>query len=182
MAEVGDDGGYCVGWGWGGGGGEVTGGRAGIGVDVHPFAEGRPLVLGGVRMAFDRGLEGHSDGDVLCHAIIDALLGAAGMGDIGSHFPSSDPANRGADSLGLLARTVEIIGRNGWKAAYVDATILAEKPAVAPARDAIEASLAGAMQLSRSQVSVKATTTDGLGFTGRGEGICAMAVATIEPA
>ena len=160
----------------------MTAARTGIGVDAHPFAEGRPLILGGVRLPFDRGLQGHSDGDVLCHAIIDALLGAAGMGDVGSHFPSSDPANRGANSLELLARTVEIIGRGGWKAAYVDATILAEKPAVAPVRHLMEAALARAMQLSRSQVSVKATTTDGMGFTGRGEGICAMAVATIEPA
>ncbi len=160
----------------------MTGPRTGIGVDVHPFAEGRPLFLGGVRMEFDRGLAGHSDGDVLCHAIIDALLGAAGLGDIGSHFPSSDPAYRGADSLELLARTVAKIGEIGWKAAYVDATILAEKPAVAPVRDLIEASLSRALGLSQSLVSVKATTTDGLGFTGRGEGICAMAVATIEPA
>ena len=159
----------------------MIGSRTGIGIDVHPFAEGRALYLGGVRMEFDRGLAGHSDGDVLCHAIIDALLGAAGLGDIGSHFPSSDPAYEGADSLELLAHTVEKIAEIGWKAAYVDATILAEKPAVAPVRDLIEASLSRALGLSQSLVSVKATTTDGLGFTGRGEGICAMAVATIEP-
>ena len=159
----------------------MTGQRTGIGVDVHPFADGRPLVLGGVRMEFDRGLQGHSDGDVLCHAIIDALLGAAGLGDIGSHFPSSDPAYEGANSLELLARTVDKLGEIGWKVAYVDATILAEKPAVAPVRNLIEASVSRAMRLSQSLVSIKATTTDGLGFTGRGEGICAMAVATIDP-
>ncbi len=160
----------------------MTGARTGIGVDVHPFAEGRPLVLGGVRMEFDRGLGGHSDGDVLSHAIIDALLGAAGLGDIGSHFPSSDPAYRGANSLDLLAQTVGKIEEIGWKAVYVDATILAEKPAIAPVRDLIEASVSRAMGLGQSLVSVKATTTDGLGFTGRGEGICAMAIATIEQA
>ncbi len=159
----------------------MTGQRTGIGVDVHPFADGRPLVLGGVRMEFDRGLQGHSDGDVLCHAIIDALLGAAGLGDIGSHFPSSDPAYEGANSLELLARTVDKLGEIGWKVAYVDATILAEKPAVAPVRNLIKASVSRAMRLSQSLVSIKATTTDGLGFTGRGEGICAMAVATIDP-
>ena len=159
----------------------MTGQRTGIGVDVHPFVDGRPLMLGGVRMEFDRGLQGHSDGDVLCHAIIDALLGAAGLGDIGSHFPSSDPAYEGANSLGLLARAVDKLGEIGWKVAYVDATILAEKPAVAPVRNLIEASVCRAMRLSQSLVSIKATTTDGLGFTGRGEGICAMAVATIDP-
>ena len=154
--------------------------RSGIGIDVHPLAEGRPLILGGVRIDFDRGLEGHSDGDVLCHAIIDALLGAAGLGDIGAHFPSSDPANRGADSLALLARTVGIIGASGWKATYVDATILAEKPALAPVRDRIRATLARSMEMDQTLVSVKATTTDGLGLTGRGEGIGAIAIATIE--
>ena len=115
-------------------------------------------------MEYDRGLAGHSDGDVLCHAIIDALLGAAGLGDIGSHYPSSDPAYRGADSLELLALTVAKIDEIGWKAAYVDATILAEKPAVAPVRDLIEASLSRALGLSKSLVSVKATTTDGTGL------------------
>ena len=133
-------------------------------------------------MEFDRGLAGHSDGDVLCHAIIDALLGASGLGDIGTHFPSSDPAYEGANSLDLLSRTVDKIREIGWKVAYVDATILAEKPAVAPVRDLIQASLSGAMRVSQLLVSIKATTTDGLGFTGRGEGICAMAIATIEPA
>ena len=156
--------------------------RSGSGFDVHPLAEGRPLVLGGVVVPFDKGLSGHSDGDVLTHAIIDALLGGAGLGDIGSHFPSNDPDLEGIESTSLLSRTVAILNAGGWQATYVDATIIAESPKLSPFLPQVRRRLAEALKVSSEKVNVKATTTDGLGFAGRGEGIASLAVATLEPA
>ena len=156
--------------------------RSGIGFDVHPLTEGRPLVLGGVVVPFDKGLSGHSDGDVLTHAIIDALLGGAGLGDIGAHFPSNDPALEGIESTSLLSRTVAILNAGGWQATYIDATIIAESPKLSPFLPQVRRRLADALSVSSEKVNVKATTTDGLGFAGRGEGIAALAVATLEPA
>ncbi len=154
--------------------------RFGIGVDVHPLAEGRALVLGGVNIPHTHGLDGHSDGDVLVHSIIDAILGAAGLGDIGTHFPPGDEQYRRIDSTVLLVRTVEIIAERDWRVQYVDATILAERPRLRPYISEIRATLARSLNVSDELVSVKATTTDGLGFTGRGEGIACMAVATLD--
>ena len=156
--------------------------RAGLGFDVHPLVEGRPLVLGGVSIPFDKGLSGHSDGDVLTHAVIDAVLGGAGLGDIGSHFPSNDPSYEGIASTELLLRTVGLVGESGWRLAYLDATILAERPLINPFVDQIERSLAASLGVDRDSVNLKAKTTDGLGFIGRGEGVGALAVATLEPA
>ena len=154
--------------------------RSGIGVDVHPLVEGRPLVLGGVSVPFDRGLSGHSDGDALVHAVIDALLGGAGLGDIGAHFPSSDPRYEGVESTELLVRTVCLLAESGWRAAYVDATILAERPPLSPYLGRITDSLAASLSVQSDLVNVKAKTADGLGFVGKGEGMAALAVATIQ--
>lgn len=154
--------------------------RTGIGIDVHPLAAGRDLVLGGITIPFESGLDGHSDGDVLVHAIIDALLGAAGLGDIGLHFPSSDDRYKGIASTKLLPPTLDLLNERRWRTTYVDATILAEQPVLRPYMDRIRESLAECMGVSKEEINVKATTTDGLGFVGRGEGIAALAVATIE--
>lgn len=154
--------------------------RSGIGYDVHPLAEGRPLVLGGVTVEFDRGLLGHSDGDVLTHAIVDAVLGGAGLGDIGRHFPSEDERYRGAVSMTLLAEAVRLAAKSGWRPVYVDATIIAESPRLSPILDAASRNLARTLGVTDDSVNLKATTTDGLGFAGRGEGIAAMAVATLD--
>ena len=154
--------------------------RTGIGIDVHPLAAGRDLVLGGITIPFESGLDGHSDGDVLVHAIIDALLGAAGLGDIGLHFPSSDDRYKGIASTKLLPPTLDLLNERRWRTTYVDATILAEQPVLRPYMDRIRESLAECMGVSKEVINVKATTTDGLGFVGRGEGIAALAVATIE--
>ncbi len=156
--------------------------RTGIGVDVHPLVEGRPLVLGGVTVPFERGLDGHSDGDVLVHAVIDAMLGGAGLGDIGTHFPSSDPKTEGIASSELLRRTVDTLADSGWQTLYVDATILAERPVLRPYMAQIKQSLAAFLRLDAGSVNVKATTSDRLGFIGRGEGIAALAVATVDRA
>ena len=155
--------------------------RSGIGYDVHPLVEGRPLVLGGITVPFDRGLLGHSDGDVLTHAVVDAVLGGAGLGDIGRHFPSDDERYRGAVSLTLLAEAVRLAAESGWRPVYVDATIVAESPRLSPFLDAASHSLAEPLGVTADSVNLKATTTDGLGFAGRGEGIAAMAVATLDP-
>ena len=155
--------------------------RTGIGIDAHPLVEGRPLVLGGVTVPFDRGLAGHSDGDVLSHAVIDALLGAAGLGDIGEHFPSGAPAYRGIASVELLERTAGTLAGHCWQATYVDATIVAERPVLRPFMTQIRRGIAVSLGLGEDMVSVKATTTDHMGFTGRGEGIAALAIATVEP-
>ena len=153
--------------------------RTGMGYDVHPLVEGRPLVLGGVTVPFDRGLLGHSDGDVLSHAVVDAVLGGAGLGDIGRHFPSEDERYRDAVSLTLLAEAVRLAAESGWRAEYVDATIVAESPRLSPILDAASRNLAESLGVTAESVNLKATTTDGLGFAGRGEGIAAMAVATL---
>ncbi len=153
--------------------------RVGIGFDVHALAAGRALVLGGVRVPFDRGLLGHSDADVLTHAVCDALLGAAGLGDIGRHFPDSDPAYQNADSVELLRRVGELVRAQGWTLGNVDATVAAEAPKLNPHFDAMRARLAGALGCEADQIHLKATTTEGLGFTGRGEGMAACALALL---
>ena len=155
--------------------------RSGIGIDVHPLVKDRPLVLGGVTIPFQLGLLGHSDGDVLIHAVIDALLGGAGLGDIGTHFPSGDSQYQGIASTELLRRTIELLGPHRWQTRYVDATILAERPVLRPFMPLIKQTLAASLGLDPESVNLKATTTDGLGFIGRGEGIGALAVATLEP-
>jgi 2-C-methyl-D-erythritol 2,4-cyclodiphosphate synthase len=153
--------------------------RVGIGYDVHPFAAGRALVLGGVEVEHDRGLAGHSDADVLAHAIIDALLGAAGMGDIGELFPDTDPLYRDADSLELMQTVVGRLADAGLRVANVDATVVMEAPRLAPHREAIRARLAAALRVAPEAVGVKATTGEGLGFVGRREGVAAIAVALV---
>ncbi len=156
--------------------------RTGIGIDVHPLVEGRPLVLGGVTVPFARGLDGHSDGDVLVHAVIDAMLGGAGLEDIGTHFPSSDRETKGIASSVLLTRTVDTLADSGWQTLYVDATIVAERPVLRPHMAQIKQSLAALLRLDADSVNVKATTSDGLGSIGRGEGIAALAIATVDRA
>jgi 2-C-methyl-D-erythritol 2,4-cyclodiphosphate synthase len=151
----------------------------GLGYDCHPFAEGRPLVLGGVEIEHDRGLAGHSDADVLTHAIIDALLGAGALGDIGQHFPDTDERYRGANSLDLLRTTVGLLADRGLEVVHVDATVVIERPALAPYRERIRAALALALGTPAERVSVKATRGEGMGFVGRGEGAAALAVATL---
>jgi 2-C-methyl-D-erythritol 2,4-cyclodiphosphate synthase len=151
-----------------------------IGYDCHQFAQGRPLVLGGVEIEYELGLAGHSDADVLTHAIIDALLGAAALGDIGQHFPDTDERYRGADSLELLRVTVGLLAAEGLAIAHIDATVVIERPAVSPHRDAIRRSLASALGVEIGHVNVKATRGEGMGFVGRGEGAAALAVATLS--
>jgi 2-C-methyl-D-erythritol 2,4-cyclodiphosphate synthase len=154
--------------------------RFGIGFDAHRLAEGRRLVLGGVEIAHERGLEGHSDADVLVHAVIDALLGAAAMGDIGQHFPDTDERFRDADSMLLLRSVVAALAERGLAVTHVDATVVMERPKLAPYRDAIRAALADGLGLVPEHVNVKASTGEGMGFVGRGEGIAALAVATLH--
>ena len=154
--------------------------RIGQGFDVHALVPGRKLMIGGVEIPFDRGLLGHSDGDVLLHAICDALLGAAGLGDIGRHFPDTDASLRGADSRGLMRSVVEQLRQQGFDIVNVDATIIAQAPRMAPHIPAMIASIAHTLGIPESQVNLKAKTTERLGFTGRGEGIAAQAVALIE--
>jgi 2-C-methyl-D-erythritol 2,4-cyclodiphosphate synthase len=153
--------------------------RTGLGFDTHAFAAGRPLILGGVDIPHEEGLAGHSDADVLTHAVIDALLGAAALGDIGQHFPDTDPRFKDADSLELLRTVVVYLDDRGWEIGNVDATVVLERPKLAPYRDAIRAALAGALGLPEDAVNVKATTGEGMGFVGRGEGAAALAVATL---
>jgi len=155
--------------------------RSGIGYDAHRFAVERPLLLGGVRVRDDQGLSGHSDADVLCHAVCDALLGALGIGDIGTHFPDSDPALTGISSLALLERVAGMICAAGWKIENVDTTVVAEQPRIAEHVPAMRRAMATAMGIDASQVNVKGKTTEGMGFTGRGEGIASFAVATLRP-
>jgi 2-C-methyl-D-erythritol 2,4-cyclodiphosphate synthase len=156
--------------------------RVGQGYDVHRTATGRPLVLGGVRFESDWGLEGHSDADVIAHAVGDALLGAAGLGDLGTHFPPGDARWKDASSLELLRRIAAMIAGSGARIVNVDAMLLAEAPKVAPHREAMVANLAEALGLDARRVSVKATTNERLGFVGRGEGLAAMAVALVDVA
>jgi len=150
--------------------------RIGHGYDVHKLVEGRDLILGGVEIAYEKGLLGHSDADVLAHAVMDALLGAAGLGDIGKHFPDTDPAYSGADSLKLLEYVTALLDQKGWKVGNVDATVLAQRPKLAPHIPQMRKNLAQRMGVSAEQVNVKATTEEGLGFTGSGEGMAAHAV------
>jgi 2-C-methyl-D-erythritol 2,4-cyclodiphosphate synthase len=155
--------------------------RAGIGYDAHRLAEGRRLVLGGVEIEqADRGLEGHSDADVLTHAVIDALLGAAGLGDIGQHFPDTDERYRDADSLILLSEVCTFLEDHGWTIRHVDATVACEGPRLSPYRDAMRSALAGTIGLRPLEVNVKFTSGEGMGFVGRGEGVAAHAIATVE--
>ena len=154
--------------------------RVGIGIDAHAFADGVPLVLGGVPLDHPRGLAAHSDGDVLAHALTDAVLGAAGMEDIGGLFPSDDPALAGADSVELLAEAWRRIRESGWELVNADVVLIGEEPRLAPHRAAMRARLAAALGVEVERVAVRATTTDGLGFIGRGEGLAAQAVALLR--
>ncbi len=154
--------------------------RAGIGYDVHPLTPGRRLVLGGTEIPSPRGLSGHSDADVLTHAIIDALLGAAALGDIGSHFPPGEPQYKDISSLVLLQRVRDELKQNGWQVSSIDATIVAEEPRLRDFIDRMRQLLGQTLDIAVSQVSVKATTSSGLGFVGRGEGMAAYAIAMIE--
>ena len=153
--------------------------RVGTGFDAHALEEGVPLVLGGVRIEYPRGLAGHSDGDVLAHALTDAVLGAAGLEDIGSLFSSDDPALEGADSLELLSTAWARVRALGWRLANADVILIGEQPRLAPHREAMRARLASALDVGAELVTVRATTTDKLGFTGRGEGLAAQAVALL---
>ena len=154
--------------------------RIGIGYDLHPLIQGRPLVIGGVIVPHERGLAGHSDGDVLAHAIIDALLGAAALGDIGQHFPSDDERLRGAKSVELLKTSAALLSDAGHVVANIDATVIAQAPTLAPYIPQMREVLADALGVDPGNVSVKATSTDHLGSIGRGEGIAAVAVALID--
>ena len=154
--------------------------RVGHGYDVHRLVSGRKLILGGVEIPYDLGLDGHSDADVLTHAVMDALLGAAALGDIGHWFPDNDETYRDADSMMLLAEVGKLLTRNGWQVGNIDATLLAQKPKVAPYRETMRQNIAHALGLEVSQVSVKATTEEGLGFTGDLSGMAAHAVALLE--
>ncbi|BDU77520.1 2-C-methyl-D-erythritol 2,4-cyclodiphosphate synthase [Mesoterricola sediminis] len=157
--------------------------RIGQGFDVHRFAdpaEGRPLVLMGCAVPHDRGLAGHSDADVMLHALMDALLGAAGLGDIGQHFPDTDPAYKGADSARLLERVMADLGQRGWRVVNADVCLIGERPKLAPHREAMRRRIAPILGLAPEDLNVKATTTEKLGFTGRGEGLAAQAVVLID--
>ncbi len=155
---------------------------AGIGYDCHRLVEGRRLVIGGVHVPSDRGLDGHSDADVLAHAVIDALLGAAGLGDIGEHFPDTHERWRDADSMQLLASVVRTVLAEGLEIVNVDCTVVMEAPKLAPHRQAIRERLAGVLSLELARVNVKASTGEGIGFVGRGEGVAALAIASLRHA
>lgn len=154
--------------------------RIGHGYDVHRFARGRKLILGGVEIPYDRGLLGHSDADVLTHAVMDALLGAAALGDIGGLFPDTDPAYLGADSMWLLAEVCHVLAQRGYRVGNIDATVVAQAPKLKPYVGAMRGRIAAVCGMAEEDVSVKATTEEGLGFTGSGEGIAAHAVCLIE--
>ena len=152
----------------------------GYGIDSHRFAEGRPLILGGVTVEHTHGLAGHSDADVLTHAVIDAILGAAGLGDIGEHFPDTDARFEDADSIALLRAVSELVAAEGKRVAHVDATVVLERPKLSPHKQAMRETMAAALGLDPKQVNVKATTGEGMGFVGREEGAAAVAVALLE--
>lgn len=154
--------------------------RIGHGYDVHRLVEGRKLILGGVEIPFEKGLDGHSDADVLVHAVMDALLGAAALGDIGILFPDSDERYLGADSVELLKKVRDVLQEHGWKPGNLDATVIAQRPKLAPYIDTMRKRIADALETDAENVSVKATTEERLGFTGSGEGIAAHAVCLIE--
>jgi 2-C-methyl-D-erythritol 2,4-cyclodiphosphate synthase len=159
----------------------MSGLRIGLGVDAHAFEEGVPLVLGGVRIEHPRGLAGHSDGDVIAHALTDALLGAAGLADIGALFPSDDERYRGADSVELLAEAYQQVTAAGYGLVNADCVLIGQEPRISPHRKTMSERLATALGVSADRIGVRATTTDFLGFTGRGEGLAAQAVALLEP-
>ena len=150
--------------------------RVGMGYDVHKLVEGRDLIIGGVKIPYEKGLLGHSDADVLLHAIMDALLGAAALGDIGKHFPDTDPKYKGADSMELLKEVCRILDENDYVVENIDATIIAQPPKMRPHIDEMRENIANALRIEISQVNVKATTEEGLGFTGTGEGISSQAI------
>ena len=154
--------------------------RTGIGYDSHRLVEGRPLILGGQSIPHTHGLAGHSDADAVAHALTDAILGAAAAGDIGTHFPDTDPRWKGADSLGLLRAACAVVAERGWRVSQVDVTVILERPRLGPHIPAMRAALAVALGLTVDDVSVKAKTNEGMGFVGRGEGIATLAVATLE--
>jgi 2-C-methyl-D-erythritol 2,4-cyclodiphosphate synthase len=156
--------------------------RVGIGYDVHPFTAGRELIIGGVVIPYPRGLAGHSDADVLIHAVCDALLGAMGAGDLGTHFPDTDPRYKDVSSLVLLDKVVDLMCENGYQVQNIDTVILAEQPKIAPHRAQMRTNLAKALRVSETSVSVKATTQEGLGFVGRREGIAAQAICALVKA
>ncbi len=158
----------------------MSGLRIGLGYDVHAFVDGRALVLGGVRVPHPRGLLGHSDADVLVHALMDALLGAMRQGDIGSHFPDTEPEYAGASSISLLEQVRELMESEGWRLVDADLVLVLEAPRIAPYRDAMRLTIAEALRVGIEQVGLKATTTEGLGSTGRGEGVAAQAVVLLE--
>ena len=150
--------------------------RVGMGYDVHKLVEGRRLVLGGVEIPYEKGLLGHSDADVLVHAVMDALLGAAALGDIGKHFPDTDPAYEGADSMKLLEEVRKLLDEHNFMIGNVDATVIAQRPKLAPYIEMMRENIAARLQIDKNQVNVKATTEEGLGFTGQGEGISSQAI------
>ena len=154
--------------------------RVGIGYDIHRLVEGRPLILGGVPVKYEKGLLGHSDADVLVHAICDALLGAAGLGDIGMHFPDNDPQYKDISSLSLLSNTCEMVAEKGFRIVNLDTIVFAEAPKLGSHRHDMQIAIAKAMNVTAEQINIKATTTEGLGAIGKGEGIGAMCVALIE--
>ena len=155
--------------------------RAGIGYDVHKFAEGRKLILGGVEIPYEKGLLGHSDADVIVHAIMDALLGAAALGDIGQHFPDTDPAYEGISSIRLLKKVGKLLEDHHYQVENIDSIIIAQKPKMMPHLPQMRKNVASALGIGEERVSIKATTEEGLGFTGRGEGIAAQAVCMLKP-
>ena len=156
--------------------------RIGMGYDVHRLTEGRDLILGGVKIPYEKGLLGHSDADVLLHAVMDALLGAAALGDIGKHFPDSDPAYKGISSLKLLEHVGELLEREGYTVGNIDATIITQRPKMAPHIPVMRKNIAEVLRIEESQINIKATTEEGLGFTGSGEGISSQAVCLLFPA
>ena len=150
--------------------------RVGMGYDVHKLTEGRKLILGGVDIPWEKGLLGHSDADVLIHAVMDALLGAAALGDIGKHFPDTDPAYKGISSIKLLVHVADLLRENGYEVGNIDPTVIAHKPKMAPHIPQMRRNMAEALGISESKLNIKATTEEGLGFTGRGEGIASQAI------
>lgn len=156
--------------------------RVGQGFDAHAFAENRPLILGGVRVPTDYGLAGHSDADVVLHALCDALLGASGNGDLGRRFPDTDPAHAGRDSREFVRETAALLAGDGWSVANADLTVVAQKPKLAPYVPDMEAAIAADLGVGADRINVKATTSERMGWTGRGEGIAALAVALLQPA
>ena len=153
--------------------------RAGFGYDAHRLVEDRPLILGGITVPYEKGLAGHSDADVLLHALIDAVLGAAGLGDIGTHFPSSDPSLEGISSVDMLERSMALVWERGWRVVNVDATVVAQRPRLSPHAPAMKEAMARILRVEPERVNVKSKTTDGLGFTGAGEGMAAYCAAML---